>query len=241
VICERCTYENHPSATYCSKCGKKVSFVKEVDFNVPVKNISLFFFILLGYITVLHFTSFGDTYISVLIADSIFAFIILLFFWFNYRSLRKMFYPSKPDRKIILTILIAAPVLALSVHFFARFLNQNVFNQSESIYYNQFSDSPLPLFFSIISIGVFPAIFEELAFRGILFNETIKITGIKPTVLITAILFTILHLSLISIIWIFPIGLLFGYFRARYKTMFYGIFGHFMYNTCIVIIQIILT
>jgi membrane protease YdiL (CAAX protease family) len=71
------------------------------------------------------------------------------------------------------------------------------------------------------------------------FNELSKITGIKSTIIISAILFTMLHLSLLSIFWIFPIGLIFGYFRAKYNTLWYGIIGHLIYNSCIVLIEII--
>jgi membrane protease YdiL (CAAX protease family) len=77
-------------------------------------------------------------------------------------------------------------------------------------------------------------------FRGVLFNETLKIAGLKSTILITSILFTILHLSLISIFWIFPIGLVFGYLRAKYNTILYGVIGHFVYNASVVIVEIIL-
>ncbi|MFI5141779.1 MAG: CPBP family intramembrane glutamic endopeptidase [Bacteroidia bacterium] len=134
-----------------------------------------------------------------------------------------------------------APLLALAVHYLASFINQNVFSAHNSIYYNAYLDSPSPLFFSILSIGVFPALFEEIAFRGILFNETLKVTSLKSTILITSILFTLLHFSLISSIWLFPGGLIFGYLRAKHKTLLYGVLGHFTYNSSVVLLQILLS
>ena len=238
--CQQCKYDNHNLATYCGKCGHKVSFEKEGDYNIHVRNISIFFFTILAYIIFLHFTEYCDNYIALLIADSLFAIIVLIFFAFHYKATIRLFNFRKFKLYILYKILICAPLLALIVHFVCNFLNQSVLNKSDSIYYNQFKNSPAPLVFSIISMAVFPAIFEEIMFRGILFNESLKITKLKSTILITSILFTILHLSLLSIFWIFPIGLAFGYLRAKYNNILYGMIGHFTYNACIVLIQIIL-
>ncbi|MBL7895686.1 MAG: CPBP family intramembrane metalloprotease [Bacteroidia bacterium] len=118
-------------------------------------------------------------------------------------------------------------------------MNESVFNNSNSTYIEHYKDSPLPLLFSIISVGVFPAIFEEIAFRGILFNELKNIVSNNSTIIISTVLFTILHFSLISFLWIFPIGLLFGYLRSKYDNLIYGIIGHFVYNSSIVMIEFI--
>jgi membrane protease YdiL (CAAX protease family) len=237
--CQQCEQDNHNLATYCGKCGRKISLEKEGDYNVHVKKIALFFFTILAYILFLHFTTYCNDYVDLLITDAIFALIVLVFFAFNFKATIRLFNFRKFKPKVIYMILICAPVLALIVNFLCNFLNQSIFNKSDYIYYNQFKNSPAPLLFSIISIAIFPAIFEEIMCRGVLFNESLKITRLKSTILITAILFTILHLSLISILWIFPLGLAFGYLRAKYDTMLYGMIGHFAYNTCVVLIEII--
>ncbi|MBK6986473.1 MAG: CPBP family intramembrane metalloprotease [Bacteroidetes bacterium] len=70
-----------------------------------------------------------------------------------------------------------------------------------------------------------------------MFNELQKITSVSATIIITTVLFTILHFSLISFLWIFPIGMLFGYLRAKNNSLLYGIIGHFIYNSSIVLIE----
>lgn len=241
MICPKCEFQNLSIATFCSNCGHKLNISKEVDYNIPVKKISIFFFSLLAYICVLNFTAFGKTYSTLLIIDTIFAIIVLIFFFFNFKSTIRLFRFKKHSANTIILIVIIAPIMALIVYYLGHFLNKSIFDSSEIIYYNQFKNSPSPLFFSIISIGVFPAIFEEITFRGILFNQSLEIMGLKPTILVTSILFTILHLSLLSAIWLFPGALLLGYLRAKNKSIVYGIIGHFLYNTSIVIIQIVLT
>lgn len=237
--CSKCQYDNRHSATYCSKCGHKVTIENFPDYNIPVRNISYFFFALLAYILILHFLDFYDDYISLFIADSLFAIIVLIFFGLTYKTSIRLFNFRRFNSGLVIKIILIAIILAIIVHYLAQFLNQNVFNKSDAIYFNQFKDSPAPLLFSIISISVFPAIFEEMAFRGILFDEAYKITGLKPTILITSILFTLMHLSLLSSLWLFPLALFFGYLRAKYNTLFYGMIGHFVYNSSIVLIQMV--
>jgi membrane protease YdiL (CAAX protease family) len=189
----------------------------------------------------LRFTAFVQDYSSLLIVDSFFAAIVLIFFILNFKTTIPLFRFKKHSVFTVIIIVIIAPIIAMAVFYIAKFLNKNIFDFSENIYYNQFKDSPAPLLFSIISIGVFPAIFEEMAFRGILFNQSLKIMRLKPTIIITSILFTILHLSLISVFWIFPIGLILGYLRAKNKSILYSMIAHFSYNTSILLLQIVLT
>lgn len=237
--CSKCQYDNRHSATYCSKCGQKVIFENVQDYNIPVRNISYFFFALLAYILLLQFSDFYDDYISLFIADTLFAIIVLIFFGLNYKKNIRLFNFRRFNSGLIFKIILITVILAIIVHCIAHFLNQNVLNRSDTIYFNQFKDSPAPLLFSIISISVFPAIFEEIAFRGILFDEAYKVTGLKPTILITSILFTLMHLSLLSSLWLFPLALFFGYLRAKYNTLLYGMIGHFIYNSSIVLLQMI--
>lgn len=238
--CPKCSGSNHELATFCSNCGSKLVVMKESNYNVHVRNISVFFFALLAYIVVLHVAHFVDSYLGLLLVDSIFALIVIVFFLLNFKTNLHLFNFKILKPKIIFIILVLTPIFAFLVNVFANFLNQQVLNQNDVIYYNQFANSPAPWLFSILSISVFPAIFEEVAFRGILFDQSSRVAGLKPTIFITAILFTILHLSLISALWLFPMGLIFGYLRARYRTILYGVIAHFVYNTCIVIFQFLL-
>lgn len=146
---------------------------------------------------------------------------------------------DKPKWPLLITIFIVAPLFALLVSFIAQLINQGIFNESQTAYYEHFIESPAPLTFAIISIALFPAIFEEIAFRGIVLSELSKVTRLKSAIIISTILFSLLHLSLISMFWIFPLGLFFGYFRAKQRTLWYGIIGHFIYNSSIVLIELI--
>jgi membrane protease YdiL (CAAX protease family) len=109
----------------------------------------------------------------------------------------------------------------------------------EDVYYNPylFHDTSNPFIWSVIMICVQPAIFEEVAFRGFLFNNLEKITAEKSAIYITGFLFGIIHLSFISLLWLVPIGLVFAMMRLKYNTLWYGIVGHFSYNLFITVIE----
>jgi len=239
MLCSKCQSQNPAKATYCGRCGNKIAGpIASIDYNKKVKKISVFFFVLLGYVAAIHFIEVGGNYLQILLIDSVFAAIILIFYFIDSKSLNKLFGFSGLKRSLLVKIITIAPLFAILVSFIADLMNQSIFDTNQVTYYQQFIDSPAPISLSILSIGLFPAIFEEIAFRGIVFNELTQITRMKSAIIISAILFTMLHLSLLSIFWIFPIGLLFGYFRAKYRTLWYGIIGHLVYNSSIVFLEI---
>lgn len=240
MLCDKCQYTNPSKATFCGKCGNKILTPKDnFDYNKHIKKIAVFFFILLTYIAAIHFINNKNSYLQMLLIDITFAAIILIFYFMDFSVINKQLQINGLKYSHIIVIIIIAPLFAVFISYIVNLLNQNIFDRTQTTYYEQFKDSPFPIILSIISIGLFPAIFEEIAFRGIIFNELTKITQLKSTIIISAILFTILHFSLISVFWIFPIGILFGYYRARYKTLWYGILGHFIYNSSIVLFEIL--
>jgi len=237
--CKKCKHTNHNKAKFCVKCGMMLKkTIVPYNYNTHVNKISIFFFTLVAFIVSLHFIDFEDDYLKVLLTDSIFAVIVILFYFIDFKAINELFRFKKLDKLVVLKIVIFAPLFALLVSLFVSYLNESVFEVWQVTYYETFRYSPAPLLLAIISVGVFPAIFEEIAFRGIIFKELTAVTRIKSTILISAVLFTILHFSLISILWLFPIGLLFGYFRAKYRTIWYGVIGHFVYNSSIVLIEL---
>ena len=235
--CQKCQTESTKAYSYCNNCGSKLYTEPTDNYHVSVTKTKVFFFVLLGYIALLHFLKFNSTYIISLTTDLIFALIIIVFLLFNFKSLKETLIPKISNYKLLIIVSFSLCVLAFLVTHFADFLNQSVFNTNNSSYYEHYKDSPSPLLLCIISVGVFPAIFEEIAFRGILFNELKNIMSVNATIIITTVLFTILHFSFISFLWIFPIGFLFGYLRSKYNNLIYGIIGHFVYNSSIVLIE----
>jgi len=210
------------------------------DENKGLSRTITFFLVLLAYVMILHFIGPVKNYKQSLLIDVLFASIVLIFFALNFRKTIELFKLPKKSPGVFAAIIVGAPFFGLIIFFLSGFLNGYLFGTVDEPHYRLFANSPSPILFTIISVGVFPAVFEEIACRGIMFNNLEKIAGVWPTIILTAIIFTMLHLSLLSALWIFPVGILFGMLRARYNTLWYGIIGHFLYNSSIVFFEILL-
>ena len=240
LSCEKCFNFIKPNAKFCHHCGKRANQgYALVAFELKNKLTLIFgyYFSLLGFLVFLYATDFQQNTSSALISDCLFAAITIGFAIQNYAEIRPLFSFENVHLKILLILAGAEIVFAFGVTHFSEFLNSEFFSSRERSYSSLYQDSSSPFFFTLLSVALFPAIFEELGFRGVLFNHLSKVTSSGATIIVTAAMFTIIHLSLISLIWILPLGLLFAYLRNKYNTLWYGIAGHFIYNGSIVVLE----
>ena len=91
--------------------------------------------------------------------------------------------------------------------------------------------------FAIISIGIIPDLFEGLAIRGTMMNQLLGTTGTWSVIRISSPAFTLLNLSIASLIWMLPFSILLGYNRIRFNTLVYLVLIHLVHNTSIVLID----
>jgi membrane protease YdiL (CAAX protease family) len=235
--CPKCKAENTRALNFCSSCGTRLLELKPAAHKKPVAKTMVLFFVLLGYIAILNLVPFENDYVTGLITDSIFALIVLVFFLLDVKNYTGFLKQRITNYGLLFLMPVALIGFAFAVYYLSDFINSLSDKNLTVRYLDSYLDAPYPLLYAIISIGVFPAIFEELAFRGILYNELVKLTSVNATIIVTAILFTVLHFSFISFLWILPLGLLFGYIRSRYNSIVYGMLGHFVYNSGIVLIE----
>ena len=98
------------------------------------------------------------------------------------------------------------------------------------------ADSWKGLFVNIILVGVLPAVGEELIFRGVLQKIFSRWTrNAHLGILITAFLFSAMHIQFYGLIPRFFLGLLFGYFMLWSGSIWLPVFGHFVNNTSAVV------
>jgi len=240
TTCKSCNEALSINARFCNKCGTRAEHTqKSAEFNYS-KRLSLvfgFYFTLLLLVSVIRLTDWGAELFSQLAADITYAVITIGFVIQNFSEIKNLIRLPTINWKILVTVVCSAIVFGWIVSIVSNFLNQSLFDQIGSKYYYSYIDSDYPLLWTVISVAVFPAIFEELGFRGVLFNHIIKISNANAAIIISSLLFTVMHLSFISLLWILPIGLAFAYLRNKYNTLFYGIVGHFTYNAFIVIYE----
>lgn len=81
----------------------------------------------------------------------------------------------------------------------------------------------------IISTGIVGPILEELIFRGIIYSKLSVNYTKKTTMILTTILFALMHTG-IQIIYAFFMGVLFIYVLERYKSLYASIYVHCISN-----------
>jgi len=120
-------------------------------------------------------------------------------------------------------------ILAIVVNVIINWLNKSMFG-IETYYYEAFRHLRYAKLITILIIAVQPAIFEELAFRGVIQGGLSRIIEPQQTIYLTAFLFAILHMSFLSLFWLIPFAILLSYLRNKENTLWYGIIMHFFFN-----------
>jgi len=83
---------------------------------------------------------------------------------------------------------------------------------------------------AIIVIGIFPSVFEELMFRGIMLRAYEKL-GKVAAIAITGVMFGFLHLSFASFPVLILLGIIIGYVVYRSDSVYTGMLYHFIHNS----------
>ncbi len=92
----------------------------------------------------------------------------------------------------------------------------------------------------IISLSVLPAIFEEIACRGILM-QSLRRHGDSFALIVSSIVFSLLHGNFMQIPNAFVLGLVMGFFALRTNSLLTSMTMHFFNNFIITIIDVFVT
>jgi membrane protease YdiL (CAAX protease family) len=82
-------------------------------------------------------------------------------------------------------------------------------------------------------VAAYPAVFEELAFRGIIVPGLQRILSDKETIAVSGMMFMILHLNVVSAPALLAGGIILGYMRIRSGSLWPGVLMHFTHNALI--------
>lgn len=206
---------------------------------------SLIYFTLLSTISVLRNMPYNDFLelpvvkgITQLFTHLVF---ISVFLFYHYKQKINVIYASKVKKsvnpvKIVIIlamsfalIYLTAPFISLLDHLYT-FLN---FSPSSEL---PVALNTVPqLIFAIFALALVPAVVEEFIFRGAIFNGLLtKFTPAK-TILISALMFMLMHGSLQQTVYQFFLGLVFGYVIYVTGNLLYAIVLHFFNNAIVII------
>lgn len=236
--CSKCGYSSN-AGKYCEHCGQRLFVPRSADTSGDrhkLKKVLLVYGLLLVYLLTNAFLfKDSDSTTDEILEWCFYALIAVLAAVYT-RDWIYLLNPRKWRWKQFLLLELFVVMLAIGLNLTVPHLNHALgYGDYNSI--APYIFSTYPLITAIFHTAVLPAIFEEISLRGFVFTHTANFMSLKGAIWVTAFLFFLLHLSIVSIIWLFGIGLIFGYFRARYRTLWYGIIGHFTYNTVLVLLD----
>jgi uncharacterized protein len=130
-----------------------------------------------------------------------------------------------------------ALTMSLLVTYSVTWVNETLFKQ-RLLYYTAFAHLKYGEVLMICSMAVVPALVEEFGFRAYLLNMLCKVVDEKQAIIISAFLFSIIHLSFISLYWLIPFSLFLGYLFVKEKTVWYGVAVHFAFNLTACILEL---
>ncbi|KIG17440.1 ABC transporter [Enhygromyxa salina] len=93
----------------------------------------------------------------------------------------------------------------------------------------------LPLL--LLTWSLQPAVIEELAFRGILFERVSAVVEPWAAIVVVAIAFTTLHLAVLSGVFLMCLGVLAGWLRWRSGSIYPGVVLHLLHNAVVVLLM----
>ncbi len=90
--------------------------------------------------------------------------------------------------------------------------------------------------FVVLIIAVCAGVFEELAFRGIIFGALRSVLHEREVILVTALMFMVLHLDPTDFPYLLFLGLVLGVVRSKSKSLYPCMILHFTHNLIFVLL-----
>lgn len=241
VLCTNCGAEQASDYKYCSQCGAQkwanyeATQVRRTAMTERINTLGLFAGLMAVVILIAAFVN--ESWQSDIIISILFAALTLAFVLQQGSEVWKKILPSSFQASGFL--------LAIGVTVGTAYLVPTLIAwANEALGFYDFEVTEIymrlehPRLVAIVFLALFPAIFEELALRGVVYHNLEKLSNPSLAILGSAFLFALLHFSLLSLFWLFPFGLFLGWLRHRYQNMLYGMIGHFTHNALVVISEL---
>jgi len=235
-LCKNCGSSIPADSRFCPRCGEKVinesKSLTGSDILLPLLLYALF----LSLVLFVRISGLFYDWRWILVSD--FAAIVLVFGFFlaDWSRLKPLLHIQKFQWSLFSVVIVVSVIWAIGVNFLADWLSMYLFD-TRYLYYDIYRDAPWSLGILIFSIALQPAVTEEPVFRGIIYTRLRKAMRPAPVIILTASLFTLLHFDFIAALWLFPMGLFYGWLRERYQTIWYGVAAHFTHNLVIVLLE----
>lgn len=186
--------------------------------------------IILGTILPLHWLSEAQLATGMLVVQAIHALIISGWIWPQRQEVLGLLRPTPSVLRMggigVLAWLGIAAIGVVYFHLVTRILHLPLLEPDQ-----EFRIAGYPGWVAWCSIALLPAIWEELAFRGLIQGALAKLLRPTEAVVVTALIFAIIHRMPLSFPYLALLGLLLGLLRQRSGSLLPGMLVHLVNNT----------
>ncbi|MBU1239576.1 CPBP family intramembrane metalloprotease [Myxococcota bacterium] len=246
--CPHCSAPTRENARFCGKCG--ASFTGEILPRKPrpqaatyiqtmAPALYLWGLLVLSNVIIglyIHFSK-NTSPKSTLALLGVDSFLILLFVAIKSpRTFRLLRLPGRIPR-VVLDVLGTTALLFLFIKIYSRVLSSTGFEFMD--YLPEYRNAGWPLWVPFFTIALWPALFEELTFRGLIFEKLSMVGTQREAIILSSLLFSIIHLMPAVFISHFIIGLAFCNLRVTHKSLYPSMAAHFLYNSTVLLDEIV--
>lgn len=231
--CEECGSAVKGYHRFCFNCGAYLGADAEqisIFNNANLQSAFFFYAIYLFICLLVSYTGWFATYSKLFWIEIVMAAIAIFYARLNWSNIKPLFRFNNFSWIVLAAVIAIALSFSLLVNISVSQINVSIFRSSTNLY-DAYRIYEFPVVVMIYSIAFMPAVFEELAFRGVLYNYLARFLDDRLVVLVTGFVFAAIHLNFFSLVWLVPFGILIGSLRRRYNTLWYGIIFHFVFNT----------
>ncbi len=127
--------------------------------------------------------------------------------------------------------------LVLSAFVWGYYVVLDFFGVPFFNYLDSYQEHDWPFWSAVILICIVPAVLEEFAFRGILFQGLRELCSLSEALILQAVLFAVLHLLPLIFPSHFAIGLFFGFAAWKSHSLWPPILLHFVWNLTVLLLE----
>lgn len=188
---------------------------------------SLLGLVLLNYAWVFHTQD--DSTMADFVFGTLFASLVIVWAWRERAWLAPLCRWPEFDRTGIL-VMLTTPLLTLAAvrgqTYVADWIHLPVVN-----YLKGFERDGYGVGTALVFVAVLPAIFEEIAFRGLILARLQRVMSAPQALLVNAVMFAVLHFNIIGfVIFLAPLAYLNGWLTLRTRSLLPAIVIHFLHN-----------
>jgi membrane protease YdiL (CAAX protease family) len=229
-VCAACSRSIPADAAFCKYCGTpQPDHEDEESLRQSRKWLRIvvaFYAIDLFVCTTVNFIGFFRGLYWLLLTEIVLGLLTLFFLVFVWKDIRAVLGFKSFTLPKAAVYGVAAVMFAVVVNFLVNLANVYIFEEDVFFYYS-FGHLPYPKLAMLAMVALMPAVFEELAYRGIILEGLFKLIDEKQAIFISAFLFAVIHMSFISFFWLLPFAIWLGNVRWKEQTIWYGVLIHF--------------